>query len=101
MIQFLLHTGLRVSELVNLRWADLQLHAPACVACKGKGRKERSTPVNAGLVSVLTTWWGENAQLGTSSPIFPAQGDHHAMSPDPIAQRLAVHQRTAATDCPP
>lgn len=100
MIQFLLHTGLRVSELVNLRWTDLQLHAPAYVACKGKGRKERSTPVNAGLVSVLTTWWDENAQLGTSSPIFPTQGDHHAMSPDAIAQRLAVHQRTAATDCP-
>ncbi|MHA6967373.1 tyrosine-type recombinase/integrase [Glutamicibacter bergerei] len=81
MIQFLLHTGLRVSELVNLRWTDLQLHAPAYVACKDKGRKERSTPVNSGLVSVLTTWWDENAQLGTSSPIFPTQVDHHAMTP--------------------
>lgn len=48
-IRFLSHTGLRVSELINLRWTDLQLHAPAYVNCQGQGRKERSTPVNAGL----------------------------------------------------
>lgn len=36
MIQFLLHTGLRVSQLINLRRTDLQLHAPACLACRGK-----------------------------------------------------------------
>lgn len=56
--------------------------------------------MNAGLASVLTNWSCENAQMGTSSPISPTQGGHHAMSPDAIAQRLTVHQRTAASGCP-
>ncbi|WP_125612049.1 tyrosine-type recombinase/integrase [Specibacter cremeus] len=100
MIEFLLHTGLRVTELINLRWADLQLHAPAYVACRGKGRKERSTPINVDLAAALTTWWEENTQLGTDGSVFPTQGNHHPMSPDAITQRLAVHQRTAAKNCP-
>ncbi|WP_082634292.1 tyrosine-type recombinase/integrase [Arthrobacter alpinus] len=37
-------TGLRVSELVAPRWADIPLHPPSYLNCHGKGRKDRSTP---------------------------------------------------------
>ena len=39
-------TGLRASELASLRRQDLQLDSPAWVRCRGKGRKERCTPLS-------------------------------------------------------
>jgi site-specific recombinase XerD len=36
-----IQTGLRVSELTQLRWQDVQLGSGAHVRCHGKGRKER------------------------------------------------------------
>lgn len=44
MIELLYATGLRVSELVGLRLADLQLDA-AYLRCWGKGEKERVVPL--------------------------------------------------------
>ena len=38
-------TGLRISELIGLTRADLHLGAGAHVACHGKGRKDRITPL--------------------------------------------------------
>lgn len=38
-------TGLRVSELTALTNADVRLGAGAHLACRGKGRKERNTPI--------------------------------------------------------
>ena len=38
-------TGLRASELIGLRCGDVQLGAGAHVRCRGKGRKERHTPL--------------------------------------------------------
>jgi integrase/recombinase XerD len=48
-------TGLRVSELANLRCQDLHLGPGAYVRCDGKGRKERCTPLTKPTVAVLRT----------------------------------------------
>ena len=39
-------TGLRVSELIGLRRADIDLGAGAHCRCTGKGRKDRATPID-------------------------------------------------------
>ena len=44
MIELMYSTGLRVSELCNLRVADLQMDE-GCLRCIGKGNKERIVPV--------------------------------------------------------
>lgn len=44
MIELMYSTGLRVSELCNVRIADLQADA-GCLRCIGKGNKERIVPV--------------------------------------------------------
>jgi len=44
MLELLYSTGLRVSELVGLRIADLQVQT-GCLRCIGKGDKERLVPV--------------------------------------------------------
>lgn len=96
----LITTGLRVSELTALTWADTQLHTPAYVRCHGKGRKDRTTPLSPGLRKALQIWHKENPTFGSGDPLFPAQGTGRAMTTDAVALRLAVHTKAAAKDCP-
>ena len=46
-----LQTGLRVSELIGLRWQDVSLDTGAHVCCQGKGRKSRCTPLRKDAIS--------------------------------------------------
>ena len=48
-LAFLINTGLRVAELVDLEWRDLTVseRAGQVVVRKGKGRKQRTIPLNA------------------------------------------------------
>lgn len=62
-------TGLRVSELANLRCADIVLSTGAHVRCTGKGRKERFTPLTARTVEVLRAWVSEREPAPTE-PLF-------------------------------
>ena len=45
-------TGLRVSELTKLRRSDIHLGTGAHLTCRGKGRRERATPLTRGTVAV-------------------------------------------------
>lgn len=63
-------TGLRVSEVIGLRLEDLQLGPSPHVRCRGKGRKERCTPLTRQTVAALRAWLRE--RKGTpSDPLFP------------------------------
>jgi integrase/recombinase XerD len=52
-------TGLRVSELIGLRTADVHLGIGSHISCFGKGRKQRITPLTASVVAVLGVWLSE------------------------------------------
>jgi len=52
MLEVLYSTGLRVSELVGLRMAEMDL-AMGCVRCVGKGNKERLVPLGRAAVQAL------------------------------------------------
>jgi len=95
-IQLALQTGLRASELTGLTHADLHLGTGAHVACHGKGRKDRITPMTVQTVATLRTWTGENPGPG---PLFPTNRGT-PMSSDALQQRLTVHARTAQACCP-
>ncbi len=58
MLEVLYSTGLRVSELVGLRVAELDL-AMGCVRCVGKGNKERLVPLGRAAVNSLRHYLGE------------------------------------------
>ncbi len=51
-----IQTGLRLSEMINLRWKDIILDKGAHVRCYGKGRKERCTPLTKQTVAVMKSW---------------------------------------------
>jgi len=62
-------TGLRASELTTLTCRDVHLGGGAYVACHGKGRKDRITPLSPGTVATLRAWLAEHA--GTpDDPLF-------------------------------
>src|SRR3954451_2211846 len=51
LLQLAVTAGLRVSELTELKLEDLHLGAGAHVVCRGKGRKNRVTPLDAQTVA--------------------------------------------------
>jgi integrase/recombinase XerD len=63
-------TGLRVSEVISLRGEDMQLGPSPHVRCRGKGRKERCTPLTRETVIVLRAWLRERKGAPTD-PLFP------------------------------
>jgi integrase/recombinase XerD len=93
-----IQTGLRASELTSLTRRDVHLGAGAYVACHGKGRKDRITPLTPGTISTLQNWLAERpGQPG--DPLFTTiRGG--PMSNDALQQRLTVHAAKAARTCP-
>jgi integrase/recombinase XerD len=91
-------TGLRASELIGLRRADVHLGAGAHVRCLGKGRKLRITPLTSGVVAVTRVWLAERAGE-TAGPVFPTQTGR-VLSRDALEHRLAKYVEIAARACP-
>jgi site-specific recombinase XerD len=96
-IRLATQTGLRASELTGLTRGDVHLGAGAHVACHGKGRKDRITPLTAATVTVLRDWMAEHPGPATN-PLFPTNRGT-PMSSDALQQRLTLHASTAAHQC--
>ena len=93
-----LQTGLRVSELVGLRFEDVALDGGAHVRCLGKGRKERCTPLRREAVAVLRAWLKDRGST-PQEPLLPsARGGR--LSRDAVERRLAKYAAIAVQRCP-
>lgn len=91
-------TGLRVSELTGLRIRDVSLGHGAHVRCRGKGRKDRATPLRSDTVNVVRAWIDERRDVD-DAPLFPSNRDG-PLSRDAVERLVARHCRTAANACP-
>jgi integrase/recombinase XerD len=93
-----LQTGMRVSELINLRRCDLVTGTGAHIYCEGKGRKQRCTPLRQETLKVLEAWLRERG--GTDSdPLFPTiRGTK--LSRDALEHIVKRHTRSASRLCP-
>ena len=92
-------TGLRVSELTGLDRGDVVLGTGAHVHCRGKGRKERCTPLRRETTAALRSWLKEPTRLADAAPLFPnARGGR--LSRDGVQYRLRKHLRAAQKACP-
>ena len=92
-----LQTGLRISELINLDCADAVLGTGGHVRCEGKGRRQRSVPLNNSTQQILKVWLAERAGRA-GDPLFPTRTGRR-LSPDAVQRRVALHGATAATSC--
>jgi site-specific recombinase XerD len=98
MLVLAIQTGLRISELIGLSLADVNLAAGPHVHCTGKGRKERATPLTRLTVAVLRSWLAEHAGTRTD-PLFATRTGAR-LSRDAIEHRLARSVAIARITCP-
>jgi len=96
-ILLLLQTGLRVSELRDLRREDIVLSTGAHVRCRGKGRKERCTPLTRETVSVLRAWLAERGGL-PADPVFPSRRGT-TLSRDAVERLITKYAELAGAAC--
>lgn len=90
-------TGLRASELTNVRCGDVHLGGGAHVNCVGKGRKQRITPLTKAVVAVLRTWLAERGEQA-AQPLFPTCTGR-TLSRDALERRLALYMDRAQETC--
>lgn len=93
----LYNTGARVSEVVALRRADVQLEATRSVELTGKGRKSRVVPLWKSTAKDLRAWM---TQIGSApdAPVFPNR-DGRPLSRSGVEKRLRNAVRTATKRC--
>jgi site-specific recombinase XerD len=93
-----LQTGLRVSEIVNLRRRDIVTGTGAHIRCEGKGRKQRCTPLRQEITKVLDVWLRERAGLD-DDPLFPTMRGTR-LSRDAMERLVRKYTVAAAKSCP-
>lgn len=93
LLHLLAQTGLRVSELTQLKIQDLHLGPSPHVRCYGKGRKERATPLTAATVRHLKNWLKEISRT-LADPLFPSQKGT-PLSRDAIEWMIKKYARSA------
>jgi site-specific recombinase XerD len=98
MLTLAIHAGLRVSELITVNCADIQLGTAAHVRVEGKGRKQRAVPLTKDAQAVLAVWLDERAGRA-DDPLFPTRTGRR-LTRDAIERRVATHAATAAQRCP-
>src|SRR5258706_3873087 len=92
-----LQTGLRASELINLRCKDVVPGTGAHIRCIGKGRKERSTPLRRDSAKLLQVWIDDRRD--SDGPLFPSiRGER--LSRDALEHLVRNHCLTASRTCP-
>jgi integrase/recombinase XerD len=93
-----LQTGLRASELINLRCGDVVAGTGAHVRCEGKGRKQRCTPLRRETLNVLAAWRKERGG-SDEDPLFPSNSGKK-LSRDALEHIVQRHTLSAAKKCP-
>lgn len=92
-----LQTGLRVSEIINLRRRDIVTGTGAHVRCEGKGRKQRCTPLRKETLKILDAWFRERA--GTDDDPLFATVRGTKLSRDALERLVQRHTLAASTSC--
>ena len=96
LLGLLYNTGARVSEIINVKVADIVLDGAACVHWHGKGRKHRAVPFWKSTSQEIRAWLQMNPQMGDDSALLPNR-DGQVMTRNNVAQRVSL----AATPRPP
>lgn len=91
-------TGLRISEICSLTCHDIHLGTGAHIACTGKGRRQRITPLTKATVTTMTNYLTERSTRPGAALFCGPHGQ--PLSHDALEHRLAKHLMCAAITCP-
>lgn len=95
MVLFLLHTGLRLSEAIDLQMSDIQLseRKGSVLVQNGKGNKQRSVPLNSDARKALQEW---NEVRPPSDHLWmTVEGEHESLSGRTVQRILQRYAKTA------
>jgi site-specific recombinase XerD len=98
MFTLAVQTGLRLSEITGLCLTNVHLGTAPHVACTGKARKNRTTPLTSTTASLLRTYLQERSTRAGKA-LFPNPRGL-ALSADAVQRRLSLHLAQAASICP-
>jgi integrase/recombinase XerD len=93
-----IQTGLRVSELIALRHEQVFFGTAPHIRCRGKGRKERCTPLTQQAVRELRAWL-EEQEAGGSDVVFPSRRGG-ALSRDAVELLVTKYADIGCRRCP-
>lgn len=93
----LYNTGARVSEIINLRIADVLLDRESALRLRGKGRKERVVPLWKSTAAQLRAWLA-HSNGDPDAPVFPNRAGQR-LSRAGVEQRLRVTIQKASERC--
>lgn len=91
-------TGLRVSELTALAFADITFGSGAHLRTRGKGRKDRITPLTRSTTRLLQDYQ-QHRRAQLQDPVF-ANRLGGRLSNDAVKDLLDKHVRAATSICP-
>lgn len=95
LLTLLYNTGARVSEIIGVKVGDVVMGESACVHLRGKGRKQRSTPLWKSTVQEIRAWLKHNPGLGVDAALLPNR-DGQPMTRCNVTQRLNIAVERAA-----
>lgn len=97
LLSVLYNTGARVSELIGIRVADVELTISPSVRLHGKGRKQRTVPLWKETAAKIRRWL-VFANLKAEQPLVPTRKGL-PMTRSNVAERIALAASTAAKHC--
>jgi site-specific recombinase XerD len=95
LLAMLYNTGARVSEIIGVKVGDVVMDESPCVHLRGKGRKERTTPLWKSTVQEIRAWLDRNPTLVADAALLPNR-EGHAMTRCNVCQRLNIAVARAA-----
>jgi len=98
LLEVMYNTGARVSEILELKVANVRLEPSGRVHLTGKGRKERTVPLWKDTVKLLRKWILSN-RYSSDSYIFP-NNRGSKMTRSAVAKMLTSVVETTKNQCP-
>jgi len=95
LLAMLYNTGARVSEIIGVKVGDVVMDESPCVHLRGKGRKQRTTPLWKSTIQEIRAWLVRNPSLREDAALLPNR-DGHAMTRCNVTQRLNIAVARAA-----
>ena len=95
LVLFLLHTGLRLSEAIELRMDDIQLseRKGSVLVQNGKGNKQRSVPLNSDARKAIQEWLEVRPQ--SDHLWMTVEGEHESLSGRTVQRILQRYAKAA------
>jgi site-specific recombinase XerD len=97
LLAMLYNTGARVSEIIEVRVADVVLDGAPCVHLHGKGRKQRSIPLWKTTVREIRRWLQANDSPRGDATLLPNRRGK-PMTRVNVEQRLGIAVARAASE---